>query len=54
VPGPEGTFFNVFGIHIASTGPIEQVDVTLAGAWAKYALDPSWLLSPSARYAARR
>ena len=39
---PKTVFDPVFGIHLAATGPIEQVDVTLSGLWAKYALDHRW------------
>lgn len=39
---PRSLFDPVFGIHIANTGPVEQVDVILTGAWAKYALDHRW------------
>jgi predicted DNA-binding transcriptional regulator YafY len=39
---PKSLFDPVFGIHIAFPGPIEQVEIVLSGAWARYALDHRW------------
>jgi predicted DNA-binding transcriptional regulator YafY len=39
---PRTLFDPVFGIHISGSGPVEEVEVTLSGAWAKYALDHRW------------
>ena len=39
---PRTVFDPVFGIHIGESGPVEDVEVVLSGAWATYALGHRW------------
>lgn len=39
---PKGILAQGFGIHTYGTGPIEDVEVILAGAWANFALTHRW------------
>lgn len=39
---PKGLLAQAFGIHIHGTGPIEDIEVILSGAWAAFALTHKW------------